>query len=335
MLVYVLPISGGSFPTQLEIICELSDHGYKPDVTFACSGGNIAAYTGSAGDWKRDRIEAVAKNIGSDMMIEMWAPGPLMYIYAYFTGSLYRAGEGVHKFFEWYFTRQTIQIDEIWTSTYDRKSQKASYFCNLSGPRHFCPSLDTSLLQCHPPRYLEGDIRLISIVSQASASIPTYVESQFLGTEEHCDGGVSAASPFGAMKACIPRRNLHIIYINGMDVETHDGDCTYRNIFGNGILAMSEVTRNKILQDRSRAVENICVDQSTAHRKDFDIRHLSRVLREQQKTTNSVLEIYPDKYYELDITNFDGTDILSQMSRVDLKCRIWWEGSHSIFDFCT
>lgn len=333
MRVYVLPISGGSFPTQLEILSELSDCKVKPDISFACSGGNIAAYVGSAGDWKRERIEAVAKNLCSKMMLERWAPGPFMYLYAYFTGSLYRAGRGVYRFFNHYFTRQTIQLDEIWTSTYDRKAQMSSYFCNLSGPRHFCPSLDTSLLQCYPPRYLSGDIFSIATVSQASASIPAYVESQFIGDEEHCDGGVSSASPFRAFRSHLPRENLHVIYINGMDVEQHYVACTYQNIFRNGILAMSEVTRNKILQDRACAVENICIEQHIPHRKDFSISNLGKVLALQEQTRNSVLEIYPEEYRELDITNFDGTDIHVIMHEVRLKCRIWWEGAHDLFDF--
>lgn len=332
MLVYVLPISGGSFPTQIEIVAELGEYGIRPDICFSCSGGNIAAYVGSAGSWKRENIEEVVKNINSCMMLEKWAPGPLMYLYAYFTGSLYRAGSGVYKFFNHYFTRQTIQVDEIWTSTYDRKAQMACYFCNLSGPRHICPSIDTSLLQCHPVRYLAGDVHQISVVSQASASIPTYVESQIIANGEHCDGGVSTASPFGVLKSSIPKKDLHVIYINGMDVEKHDGDCSYRNIFGNGILAMSEVTRNKILHDRTHAVENICCEQHAPHRKSFAIEHLPEVLKLQKELRSSVIEIYPEEYQELDITNFDGNDILLMMSKVQLKFRIWWEGPYDIFN---
>lgn len=332
MIVYVLPISGGSFPTQLEIISELCDNKVRPDISFACSGGNIAAYVSSAGEWKRDSIEEVIKNVRSSMMLEQWAPGPLMYVYAYFTGSLYRAGTGVYKFFDHYFTRHTIQLDEIWTSTYDRRSQRACYYCNLSGPRNICPSIDTSLLQCHSVRYLSGDVHKISVVSQASATIPTFVESQIIGNEEHCDGGVSSASPFSVFRSSLPKENLHVVYINGMDVEKHEGDCSYRNIFGNGILAMSEVTRNKILHDRTHAVGSICVKQHSPHRKNFSIIYLKEVLELLPKLVNSVLEIYPEKYLELDITNFDGNDILVHMTRTELKCRIWWEGPHDVFD---
>lgn len=332
MIVFTLPISGGSFPTQISALCELIDIGCKHDTIFACSGGNIAAYVGSAGNWKRDRVEDVVKKIHSGLMIESWAPGPLMYVWAYFSGSLYRSGDGIQRFFRHYFTEETVCKDEIWTSTYDRTNQKAAYYCNLDQPRSFTPSLKVTLLQCHPPKFMSGDIERISVVSQASASIPTYVESQHIDEGEHCDGGVCGASPLGVFRSSLPKKNLHVFYINGMDVEKQDGKCLYYNIFGNGILAMSEVTRNKILQDRMFGVEGVPVHQSTPYRKNFDIRYISNVVSRLDEIVNSLIEIYPETYLELDITNFDGADILKMMYDVKLLCRIWWEGPHDIFD---
>lgn len=333
MIVYVLPISGGSFPTQLEILSCLGEFISAPDVTFACSGGNIAAYIASAGSWKRSGINRVLKNVSSDLMLRRWAPGPLMYVYAWFTSNLYAGSDCINQFFHSVFNRENIQRDEIWTGAYDRRHQKMGFFCNLATPRHIHPALDTRLLQCHPPKFLRGDVDAICNVTRASASIPTFVQSVECYEGEYCDGGVGYASTFSCLSHSIPMsgKPVHIFYINGMDVEACNPRA-YGNIFYNGISTMGELTRGKILDDRERAVRFITRKQSHPHREDsmhidiLDMIHKRLV----SGASSSMIEIYPSYYVEVDITAFDIEDITRIMSKGNLRLRIWWEGPHDL-----
>ena len=49
-----------------------------------------------------------------------------------------------------------------------------------------------------------------------------------------------------------------------------------------------------------------------------------------------MLEIYPDKYYEIDICNYEfekAREIL-YLDRKCFRCRLWWIGDQSISDMC-
>lgn len=328
MLYYVLPVSGGAFPTQLAAIQCLCDAGFHPDVTLAASGGNVAAYVAAAGEWKSNGIERVASTLQHSYFFRPWIPvGPFNALFSFFKGSVYRQVDVIPRLLHLYFTPSTIVKDEIWSGTYNRTKHRAQFFCNRDEKDsiiHQLPANNESLSNCLPLTYLNGDIDVIANICMATASIPALISPCQVRGEMHCDGGVYFASPLSCMHEIIGKEN-HLIYINSFDLNERND--LNQNLIDNGMFIFSRLVQSKIMDDRLIAFRTLegpvqaCSFPCTANN--------LKVVKEIQKVTKqSLLEIYPKEYKEVNITNFVGDDVIEAMEEVRpvLKCRFWWSG---------
>lgn len=356
-------MSGGAFPHQLGLIQLLAEEGYRPDVTLASSGGNVAAYAASAADWRSEGIERVASGLGSCFFVRPWVPPPFPgVLVGYFEGSVYDSGRGACGFLREYFTPSTITRHEIWTGTYNRATGRAAFFCNRA--REQClldlSSLDTSLLHCAPPVYLGGDIDLVAAVSHASASIPTLVPPQMIHGEPHIDGGTQWASPLKPLQEAVGAFHpLHLTYVNCLDLDTYRapqrqegerppalcdpvvaGRCPPQGtIIDCGRRAASEFAVGQIVADRL-AAHDIVREVGLVKRATFACTPASLAAAlattRMRQCRRSLLEIYPAGDSEggrrppntIDITSFGGEDVLAAMAeaRGVAACRFWWVG---------
>ena len=102
--VYCLPISGGGFVAQLGLLSELyvakwiaegkrlkGSKAYQPNLVFASSGGNVAAYIAMAGDWSPEGMTRVAEKISTPMFIRSWFPDYMSFIPTWIIGG----GQGI------------------------------------------------------------------------------------------------------------------------------------------------------------------------------------------------------------------------------------------------
>lgn len=227
LVVYVLPVSGGGFPTQIGLLAEYGEarqilQRYRrkisrkkdPDLVLASSGGNVAAYLGLAADWEGRSLLRIASRLYTEMFIQSWFPSPFcQYIPTWmagiFYGSFYRQGVGSEKFFHTYFNRASVSRTEIWTGTYDHYQQRAQFFCNkcegqtLISNRGFDEV--RQFYSCLPLRFLGADLSAISRVSMASASIPLLVSRQHFDGTCYVDGGAMYSSPLTVFVSEIAR----------------------------------------------------------------------------------------------------------------------------------
>lgn len=223
--IYVLPVSGGCFVSQLGLLCEIyvakkylkngkfeSYKDYQPDICLCSSGGNVSAYVGMAADWSDKGIERISKKIKSEIFVRSWLPKELNFIPSWFfsfNGSIYKQGYGAYSIFNAMFHEKTVNRVEIWTGTYDVKHEKAQFFCNLRRDEAYIqPNFfeEDEFLHCSMPlKYLNNDLNSISEVSVASASIPVLVEHQAFKGLEYLDGGIMYPSPIKAFSSEICR----------------------------------------------------------------------------------------------------------------------------------
>lgn len=340
MILGIAPVSGGAFPAQLAAYALLIKHGIRPSCIMASSGGNIASYIVSAADWKIDGIIRILGNLRSDDMFVPWTP-IFNSIVGFFRGSLYRPGPGVHQILRENFTSMTIQDDEIWTGTYNRTRQQARFFGNRGRTNSIFGSsdIDSSLNYCMELTFLEGDVEKIATASQASASIPALIEPQEIDGEPYCDGGLSCASPLQGFESIIldKYQSFHLIYINGMNLKDPVNVFTCGgNVLVNGRLAASELVRSHLIADRLCAYHMLTSRSHIGHLKpnfeEIDIKDLSLVFESYEIIDRSLLEFYPNDYEEIDITDFDGADILAMFERCQkrIQCRFWWIGNASL-----
>lgn len=265
MKIYILPISGGGFPAQIGLLKELykstktSDKpGIKPDLVFASSGGNVAAYIAMLGDWTDTGISRNCTLLDSSLFVESWTP-PFFPTWIAFplTKSVYRNGEGVKRLFDQIFTPNSIQKTEIWTGTYNATKQQAAMFCNKSIETSIIKDFgeDSYIYDMQPSQYLNGNVNEISKCCYASASIPYLTPGVMIGKDRFLDGGAMYASPLAAMSprltdALSSRKSdepIQFLYFCSYDMDSRFTDSFYSQTVG-------VLVHSTLIQDRIFAV---------------------------------------------------------------------------------
>jgi len=355
MYVLILPISGGGFVSQLAGLQYLCENDIKPNITLASSGGNVAALIASAANWKWAGIERIARELTNDLFALPWSNVSILSnIIGWFQASRYNEGKNITAFLHKYFTKETIMNDEVWTGTYNKDQKRTCLFCNKKDSILDISHIDFDLTQSTLPIFAHGDINLIGKYGTASASIPSLVPPQKIMGSFYEDGGVSSSSPLTVMAEPIlnyvikNKTSMHLIYINSVNLSNHNQK-SINNIIDNIKETTSDLIRSSVVNDRlacykllknferSTVIANDSVDISettnekftgTINHKDFECNYdnIKIIKIIQTKIKYSLLEIYPNIKYEINIINFNGNDIIDEIhkSYKDLKCRFWF-----------
>lgn len=328
MSVLVLPVSGGYFPYQVAALIEISRISeLNPRLVLASSGGNVAAYLAEIANYQPNKILRISQEIHSGMFISKHSSIPTLDAMAvFYNGSLYTKSDLLLDKLKKYANQKLLTQREIWTGTFNRTSQRAQFYCNLSRQNASLSKypINHTLYQTEESEYLNGSLPDIAQIILASASIPTYVLPQNRKNAELIDGGVAYSSPLAVFKNSLIRQNVqHIIYVNGMNLAEIE-KAQNRNIIENGRLATIEMSKFNICKDRQVAYETVFGSQLVNY-EDYPISSLSLIAQQisQGKYESTLLEIYPLYPQELNVVNFTSKDILDNIKGALLKIRFW------------
>lgn len=335
MYVFILPISGGGFVSQLGILEHLCDGGIEPNVMLASSGGNVASYVACASNWKWAGIERVASNLSRENFCKPWSPlSPLSILIGYFKGDVYNKGDGVKQILMENFSEETIKKYEIWTGIYNKNKQKSRLVCNRSKEESILniSCIDFELTQSMDPIYANGDINLISECIMASASIPAIVPSRTIENDEYIDGGMACASPLAIMQEPILKyckeknERLHMIYINCLDLSVTNLN-PVNNVLDKWKQATFDLIRSQTVFDRLTAYEILRNFEGKLIKAEFKCNYdnLKKIKNIQNTIIASLLEIYPTKLFDVDLFKFTGEDIVNNIHLAynNCRCRVW------------
>lgn len=337
--VLILPVSGGGFPVQLSSVCKLISVDYRPEISFASSGGNVAIYITSASRWDPFKIKNICSTLDQSMFISNWNNVELIsYGIGFYTKSIYNYGNGARTFFETYFDSKSVMNDEIWTGTYNDNMKRAGLFCNRTKESSILYSnVDIGLIQSLPFTYSCGDIGLISKYSIASASIPSLVPPQYINGDPYVDGGVASASPLTFLQENLYNtvhardQNLHMIYLNSFDLNSYIDKEPCYNLVDKWRIATKDIIRSKTTVDRLSAYNLLKIGGNKVKSKEFRCtrRNLLKYIKLTKFYKSSLLEIYPSTSREIDITKFNGAEIVKMINEcdTDLYCRLWYSGN--------
>lgn len=336
MYILVLPISGGGFVTQLAGLQHLCEAQFIPDLTLASSGGNVAAYVAAAANWKWPGIERIARELSQDLFIQPWNNiTAVSMVMGYFKGAVYDKGSGVYGFLSRHFNSETITKYEIWTGTYNKNRQKALLFCNRAAKDSIMDSscIDHDLTQSMEPVFANGNVELLAEAGVASASIPAIVPSQRIMGEDYIDGGIAGASPLSIMQEPILKyvqvneAPLHIIYVNSVDLASPNIKPIH-NVLDTWRQATSNLIRSQTVIDRLSGYELLRCHPGVVHKEQFacTYQNLERVKKIRSHIKYSMLEIYPTQRFDIDISKFNGDDIIQAIHTAykNCLCRFWW-----------
>lgn len=328
-VIAILPVSGGSFPSQLAMMKVLWMVDFKCDIFLGASGGNVATYLCHAGHGTAAGLDQVINTLGSGMFVHPWNSfPPINLAMVYFHGSLYRKGSGCGELLDTFFTPSVMGTKEIWTGTYNTNLQKPQLFCNRSLATTILPvsSVDIESLQILPPIYCDNDLARIAPVVSASASIPGLVSGQYIDGHLHVDGGMGASSPFPLLQDAVYQlamqwKSLHLYYFSGCDLNakvTSSPDEV--NLVDNMHQSISTMIRAMLLNDRSAVIQFLKRLKGSDHLTITDYpltpAHLYSTRREEEMYDYTIIEIYPVIYRAIDITAFTPADIHQQMASI-------------------
>ena len=334
MHVFVLPVSGGAYVSQLSILQHLSESSVIPDVILASSGGNVASYIALASEWKWSGMERIIQELDCSLFSKPWHNiPPLAFLMGVMKGNIYDSGNGVEEFFQRHYTTESITGVEIWTGTSNVELQKPCIFCNRSETILNVSKFNTSLNNSCPPVFLNGDVDKISKVSVASASIPSIVPPQKIDTYHYSDGGICGASPLTTMSDIIDETviskdcELHIVYINSCNLNECES-IEEGNLFITWKQAMTSLVRSQTAIDRKIAYSLIKRMNTPL----FEIslpcnyENMMTIKGLRSNSRYSLLEIYPSKTYEVDITSFTGEDAVTMVRDAYKDCvmHLWY-----------
>jgi len=341
MRIYVIPSSGGRFPNQLAILCQIYNIVPTPELILATSGGNLCSYIALAGDFTPEGIQRVCTMISSKLFSSPWWPKYLNFIPSWiigtFKGSIYKQGKGSAELMSKIFTNYNISRIEICTGTTERSTGKHQIFSNKSESQSIFKNskIDNNLLNCNDLKYTDGDIKIISKVCTASASIPVYVPDKKIMDKYYIDGGTTYWSPLTPLADCIDNlyktEALHIDYINGSDIESNFKTENYFNIVQNTDNTLGRVIKSLAIQDRLSGIELI---RKSNYRNRYKIMYSSgkcnaSILKDIENSRKygfrSFLELYTTEDLEIDITHFTYLDIACNMEKVynNYSYRFW------------
>lgn len=253
MYAYVLPISGGYMPAQIQLLVTLAEAGYRPDVTFGCSGGNVASYLGLSSDWSPDTLRVMVRKLCDSINLKPKTKFTTVNIALGLVsseGGMY-VETGVEDFFKKHVTSESIRRTEIWTAAYNKLSNRSVFFCNRSkNDSILSGDMDHRFASCEPVVYVgDDDPHHLYLVSKSSATIPMLLPDVFIGQEPYIDGGVNWSTPAVPMLDNLPDM-CHIVHICGNNVDTPDTRLQKGNIVGEGFRVFSMMSEGHIIQER-------------------------------------------------------------------------------------
>lgn len=341
---FVLPISGGSFPAQLSLLSKVHEafklnkkdvvgsENFYPDLMLGASGGNICAYIALASNGgSYEGICRMVENIDSEMFIRSWFPSNLSFIPTWvltiFTGTVFRDGVGAEELLKTAFPAQLIKNVEILTLAFNSSEYIPQIFSNKSQEESLVPSLsntDKLLFNMKDIRYLDGNIEEINKVCLGSASIPVLTQSQYIDGCKFDDGGLSSASPLSIlpqeMYNVIQRsgKKMHLFYYSSYDLDDDD-DAKFTQYGGGAQKALSCMVHSRALQDRANAIQLLEKIISRESVEENFVNTTTEVLAfkmEEFDDQDYVLFLYPKGCPHIKITKFDKNDIINLVDEV-------------------
>lgn len=340
MEVLILPVSGGGFPVQIGEVEMLTEAQYKPDIILAASGGNIPAYTALAGNFKPHAIRRITSSMSSNLFLKTL---PLLTSFSsgYVDGSLYDHSYGMKDLLNIYFSTESIQRIPIWTSAYNRTQRKTTLFCNTNAEniKLNTTHIDYDLVQCTKPVFTDGNIDTIALAVTASCSIPTLVPAVSINGDYYVDGGMHYSSPFIPLRSCLPSNNIHLTYVNSVDVNNINQIET-TNILDHGKQAICEIVTGQIINDRLACHNKLFSSPDSASSISYSRQNptfesgaltvdiVNRILLDRKSHHTTLLEIYPyndGSNLSLTLNSFTPDDVVDLMdsSKLLAHYRYW------------
>lgn len=213
---YSVPVSGGYLPSQIQLLLDLYQAGFRSDVIFSTSGGNVAAYLVVSCGWDKQRVndmleESCRSNLNKNNLFRK--------LQVLFTNSFDQGLFDSDVITDAIIDRIISSDIEVWTGTYNMLSHCSGFFCNFSEENAYIKQsfVDHNIAMCEMT-YTDSDPTLISAYSKASLSIPMLMKPVQINNAPHVDGGFNWSSPLIPLTSNITEPHcIVLVYPSNLD----------------------------------------------------------------------------------------------------------------------
>lgn len=330
--IIVAPISGTRLVNQLTALYKLTQHGYKPDLILAASGGAVTSSIAISAGWDPAQFKRSAQVLSSEAFVKSWVPEFMDMVPSWFVGifqgSLYDHSKCYPKMFEQLMVKAMLKDIEMWILAYNVTEKMAALFCSTSEEKSILKRchLNCSLTRSTEFEYLDGDVKKFGDAVVASSSVPAVVPAKEIDKKYYSDGGIMYASAFVPFRDQISNLDsFHIMYINGYDLDDDDVSSinpSNRSIVNTADRTTVALVRNIIIQDRFSCFSLL---ETKGKVENVDMT-LQEYLEKKKEWRYSMCEMFPIRVEEINITCFNGEEILKRMMRqLDyIGLRVWY-----------
>jgi len=258
----VMPVSGQALTSQIGILINLTNSGYKPKVTLGASGGAMVAANAVQVQWNANKWKEELDGIWDTSVLQKHYLG---YFQALQFPFLYNLGSGLEKYYKLItsappdeYRRNEIIINAYNTSVgqtelFTTATSTNSILANTQGPLNYLGVSNKVHFLGDLP---DSEFTLIfERILRATSAVPVVYDQVTFKGNYYADGGVSFSSPLTAVTSLVQLTD--ILYINPENIDT----ClpaTYSNIFDNTVAFTSQITRSNALQDRYMFLLSLC-----------------------------------------------------------------------------
>ena len=253
MIIYTLPISGGFMPAQVQLLINLSEAGFRPDLVCGCSGGNVAAYLGVAANWDSKMMKTMMYEFCNSINIETKTRlSSLSILLGFFSKDTGMYDEiGIESFFKKNITASTNKNTEVWTGAYNKLSNKSVLFCNKSKHKSIVnpEKINCRMAGCEDLIFIDDDFHLLYLISKSTATIPMLLPDVYISQEAYIDGGMNWASPAVPLLSSL-ETNHHVVYIPGNNLDIPETNIVNGNVISETFQIFSTLTEGHLIQER-------------------------------------------------------------------------------------
>ncbi len=298
-----LPISGGSFHVQTFLCLELiKSECIKPDVILGISGGCINAFLLCASNWNYEKTLEILNKFSS----KLYCKGSILG--ALFRSTLFDKGEGLNELFNELFENNSITEIEILSLKTKYETLYGEISCNKD---RSCLNIDRLLNtnnRITDVVYRCGNKELLIMDCLSSCSLPGIIPPVNINGENFIDGGMIYTTLTTPIIKLLPE-NFHINFISPYDLDgVKEHNQFSNNVIDNIMYGINNVMLGALYSERLNLINSISKNANCEEGK-CSIEKLKEINISRNKYSRTLLELYPNKYLSLNITNFTNSDI--------------------------
>lgn len=323
--ILVAPVSGGFFVNQIGALYHLAKAGYQPDIIMAGSGGVVASMVYISANYNHHTMIRTAKEVTSSMYIKSWMPKPIEFIpsnvIGIFCGSLYNTSDILPETVKKLVTPAMLKEIELWILTFNASKGVSGLFCTCAEDNALIHNTSTHLKLYKNLNYMDGDLDLFIKVATASASIPSVVPPVNINGDFYADAGLVHSSPLTPLSIDVQHlERWHIIYLSCYNMDVLMKSDLDGSIIDIVKYATKTIIDSNIQTDRYKCYEmlaqrGVITEESMS---------IEEYLKRRDDWFSSVMEIYPLVDNKVDLSSFNGDDVVNIMLNTEIGIRVWY-----------